>query len=66
MHHYGHFDPAALAGHPVYEGHSDGYRQAPLVDHAAGSVHTGLSVAELASAERLRHTSTRTRKASTC
>jgi len=48
MHHFGHFDAAALAGHPVYEGHSEGYRQAPLVDHAAGSVHTGLGIAELA------------------
>src|SRR5262245_22627803 len=48
MHHFGHFDAAALAGHPVYEGHSEGYRQTPLVDQAAGSVHTGLSIAELA------------------
>jgi quercetin dioxygenase-like cupin family protein len=48
MHHFGHFDAAALTRHPVYDGHSDGYRQAPLVDHAAGSVHTGLSIAELA------------------
>ena len=47
MHHFGHFDAAALAGHPVYEGHSEDYRQAPLVDHAAGSVHTGLGIAEL-------------------
>ena len=48
MHHFGHFDAAALAAHPVYNGHSDGYRQTPLVDHATGSVHTGLSIAELA------------------
>jgi quercetin dioxygenase-like cupin family protein len=48
MHHFGHFDAAALAAHPVFEGHSDGYHQAPLVDHAVGSVHTGLSIAELA------------------
>jgi len=48
MHLFGHFDPAALGEHPVYKSHSDGYRQAPLVDHGAGSVHTGLSIAELA------------------
>ncbi len=49
MHHYGHFDPAALASHPTFDGHSGGYRQAPLVDETAGSVHTGLTIAELAS-----------------
>ena len=48
MHHFGHFDPAALAAHPVYAGHSEGYRQAALVDDKAGSVHTGLAIAELA------------------
>src|ERR671935_3068792 len=48
MHHFAHFDAAALADHPVYRGHSDGYREAPLVDSGAGSVHTGLSIAELA------------------
>jgi quercetin dioxygenase-like cupin family protein len=48
MHHFGHFDAAALAAHPIYAGHSEGYRQAPLVDDKTGSVHTGLSIAELA------------------
>lgn len=48
MHHFGRFDAAALATNAVYDGHSDGYRQASLVDHGAGSVHTGLSIAELA------------------
>src|SRR6185503_12451732 len=48
MHHFGRFDPAALAAHPVYDGHGQGYRQAPLVDEKSGSVHTGLSIAELA------------------
>jgi len=48
MHHFGHFDPAALAEHPIYTGHSHGYRLASLVDDGAGSVHTGLSIAELA------------------
>jgi len=48
MHHFGRFDSAALAAHPVYDGHGQGYRQAPLVDEKSGSVHTGLSIAELA------------------
>src|SRR5262245_38533684 len=48
MHHFGHFDAAAFADDPVYGGHSEGYRQTPLVDHAAGSVHPGLSIAEVA------------------
>ena len=47
MHHFGHFDATALAPHRVYDGRSDGYRQAPLVDDIVGSVHTGLSIAEL-------------------
>jgi quercetin dioxygenase-like cupin family protein len=48
MHHFGHFDATALAAHPLYEPHAEGYRQTPLVDHAVGSVHTGLAIAELA------------------
>ena len=48
MHHYGHFDERALAASPIYDGHSDGYRQAELVSRATGSVHTGLSCNELA------------------
>lgn len=48
MHHYGHFDPATLASHPTFDGHSEGYRQASLVDGAAGSIHTGLSIVEVA------------------
>lgn len=48
MHHFGHFDSAALRSHPVYDGHSEGYRRAPLVEHTHGSVHTGLSIDELA------------------
>src|SRR6185503_6527520 len=48
MHHFGRFDPAALAAHPVYDGHGQEYRQAPLVNEKSGSVHTGLSIAELA------------------
>ena len=46
--HFGHFDAAALGRDPGWPGHSEGYRHASLVDHATGSVHTGLSIDELA------------------
>ena len=39
---------AALQPHPVYEAHSQGYTCAPLIDHSAGSVHTGLSMNQVA------------------
>lgn len=48
MHYFGRFDEGALGRHPVFEGHSEGYSLASLVDHAVGSVHTGLSMNELA------------------
>ena len=48
MHHYGHFDDDALSAPSAYAGHSAGYRLADLVSRATGSVHTGLSVGELA------------------
>jgi quercetin dioxygenase-like cupin family protein len=48
MHHFGRFDESALKAHPTFEGHSEGYRCASLVDHSTGSVHTGLSMNELA------------------
>ena len=48
MHHFGRFDEPALAAHPVIEGHSRGYRSAPLINRQTGSVHTGLSIDELA------------------
>ncbi|HLG53894.1 MAG TPA: cupin domain-containing protein [Vicinamibacterales bacterium] len=48
MHYFGRFDDSALRPHPTYNGHSDGYRLASLVDHVTGSVHTGLSMNELA------------------
>ena len=48
MHYYGRFDDAALRSAPLFEGHATGYRQADLVTRATGSMHTGLSVAELA------------------
>jgi quercetin dioxygenase-like cupin family protein len=49
MHYFGRFDESAMGRHPIFEGHGDGYTHAPLVDHATGSVHTGLSMNELAS-----------------
>ena len=48
MHYFGTFDDSAFAGPDVYAGRGDGYRQAPLIGPHTGSVHTGLSVAELA------------------
>jgi len=47
MHHFGRFEESALRAHPTFEGHSEGYRCASLVDHTSGSVHTGLSMNEL-------------------
>ncbi len=48
MHYFGRFDEQALKAHPVFEGHSQGYSTAPLVNRSTGSMHTGLSVDELA------------------
>ena len=48
MHYFGRFDEGAMGRHPIFEGHGDGYTHAPLVDHATGSVHTGLSMNQLA------------------
>ena len=49
MHYFGKFEDGALAAHPRYAGHSHGRREAALVTEAVGSVHTGLSMNELAS-----------------
>jgi quercetin dioxygenase-like cupin family protein len=48
MHYFGTFSDQALQPHDSYEGHSEGYTQGALVDHRSGSVHTGLSIAQLA------------------
>ena len=48
MHYVGKFEESALTAVPLYEGHSQGYAQASLVDQTRGSVHTGLSVNQLA------------------
>ena len=48
MHFFGRFQDSTLRADPVYAGHSAGYAQAPLVDRTSGSVHTGLSIEQLA------------------
>src|SRR4051794_4995770 len=48
MHHIGKFTDSALAPHSAFDGHSQGYTHASLISHATGSVHTGLSINELA------------------
>lgn len=48
MHYYGSFQDDVLAEPVLFRGHSGGYTQATLIDRAAGSFHTGLSVNELA------------------
>ena len=48
MHYYGRFDESALRPHPIFAGHSTGYTAASLIDGTTGSVHTGLSINELA------------------
>jgi quercetin dioxygenase-like cupin family protein len=47
MHHFGSFDDGALVPHALYAGHGEGYRQAALIGPHTGSVHTGLSLAQL-------------------
>lgn len=49
MHYFGSFTDRLLGRLPLYDGHSRGYTHAPLIDRETGSVHTGLSVNELAS-----------------
>ena len=53
MHFFSSFDPGALGHHPSYEGHSEGYVHESLVAREEGSVHTGLSVNELAPGGRI-------------
>jgi mannose-6-phosphate isomerase-like protein (cupin superfamily) len=47
MHYVGKFDESAIKAHSMYENHSEGYGQVSLVDHSAGSLHTGLGVHQL-------------------
>jgi quercetin dioxygenase-like cupin family protein len=48
MHQFGKFEDSLLVVDPLCAGHSAGYVRAPLVNHALGSVMTGLSVCEIA------------------
>jgi quercetin dioxygenase-like cupin family protein len=48
MHYVGKFDPTRLTSHRTYEQHNVGYTRAELINHTTGSVHTGLSMCELA------------------
>ena len=48
MHYVGRSSQNTLTSHPTYQNHSQGYAQVALVDHTSGSVHTGLSLNELA------------------
>jgi quercetin dioxygenase-like cupin family protein len=44
MHHYGKSQDAPIAIPTAYRNHSQGYTQAPLINHTSGSVHTGTSL----------------------
>jgi quercetin dioxygenase-like cupin family protein len=48
MHFHGRTSDFALTAPHVYANHSEDYTQASLIDHATGSVHTGLSMNQLA------------------
>src|SRR5262245_51085493 len=48
MHYFGRFQDAMLVVDPPFEGHGGGSTRASLVNHTLGSVHTGLSICELA------------------
>jgi quercetin dioxygenase-like cupin family protein len=48
MHYVGKSSKNTLTSNPTYENHSQGYSQTSLIDHTTGSVHTGLSLNELA------------------
>jgi quercetin dioxygenase-like cupin family protein len=45
MHHIGQL--GVFSPNPTFEGHHEGFSEAVLVDHSSGSVHTGLSIAQL-------------------
>lgn len=48
MHFHGKSSDVALATPHTYDKHSQGYTHASLIDHTTGSVHTGLSLNEIA------------------
>jgi quercetin dioxygenase-like cupin family protein len=47
MHYFGTYTDSALAPHDVFAGHGDGYRRAVLIGPDQGSVHTGVTLAQL-------------------
>ena len=53
MHYFGRFNDDALVAHPIFDGHSQGYTAASLIDRSTGSVHTGLSLNQLATGGRI-------------
>jgi quercetin dioxygenase-like cupin family protein len=53
MHHFGRFQADALAEPALYKGHSDGYTETSLIGRSNGSVHTGLTIAELRAGGRV-------------
>jgi quercetin dioxygenase-like cupin family protein len=48
MHFHGRSDSIASSAPRLYADHSKGYTQASLIDHVTGSVHTGLSMNQIA------------------
>ena len=48
MHYVGTFIESSLTANPIYGPNGHRYTEAALVDHTSGSVHTGLSIAQLA------------------
>ena len=55
MHSVGRFDEKSFGktAPAAFAGHCDGYREASLVNRASGSVHTGLTIADLAAGGRV-------------
>jgi len=47
MHYFGTYTDSALAPHDLFAGHSEGYRRAMLIGPDQGSVHTGVTIAQL-------------------
>lgn len=47
MHYFGTFQDSMLVADPLFAGHGQGCTRAPIVNHALGSVMTGLSVCEI-------------------
>jgi quercetin dioxygenase-like cupin family protein len=48
MHYFGRFDERAMVTPAVFAGHSQGYVATSLINRSTGSVHTGLSIDQLA------------------